>query len=247
MSKPDLMSLNGELFAQKYVAGVAGSMLTMGNMPELKINISSESVEHFTSKDGTRAKDAVLRKQTGVKFSGTIEELNQQNRNIVFSGNTTETTSATVTNEVLGSVQVGKMINLGHRNLASVVFKDGSDVAIDTTKYTLDPTFGTVVFNEVVTGAVTWSGTAGVVTRTSIATNLGSEYRLFFKGIDTYSGDKVVLELWRVELSPDTEFDLINEEFGQYSIEGEALSDPSKVSDPTFGPFGYFERFKISE
>lgn len=246
MSRPDLVSLQGELFLAKYVNSVAAGLLTVGNMPDLKLAISSEATEHFTSKDGTRAKDAVLRKATGVRVSGTLEELNKQNRDIIFSGTTTESTSATITDKSIGSVQTGQMINLGHRNLSGVTFKDGSNAAVDASNYTLDAAFGTVIFNQAVTGEVTWSGTAGVVSRTTIATDIGNEYRLFFKGIDTYSGDKVALELWRVELSPDTEFDLINEEFAQFSIEGEALADISKASDPTFGSFGCIERFNFT-
>ncbi len=52
--------------------------------------------------------------------------------------------------------------------------------------------------------------------------------------------------LWRVELSPDTEFDLIHEEFASYSIEGECLADISKAHDAELSIFGHIERFSIT-
>ena len=85
MAKPDLISLQGEMLAALITNGVVGPYLTMGNAPNMQIAISSDSTDHFTSKDGTRAKDAILRKATGVTFSGSLEELNKQNKNIQSS------------------------------------------------------------------------------------------------------------------------------------------------------------------
>ncbi|AXQ22579.1 hypothetical protein BEN71_11065 [Acinetobacter wuhouensis] len=242
--KPDLMSLQGEWLAAKLTNGVAGAYFEMGNTPEANIGITTETVDHFTAKDGTRAKDAVLRKATGVTGKMTAEEINKQNKNIVFSGNTSSVASSTIADEVLGVVVAGQIINLGKRNLSNVVFKAGSG-AVDASTYTLDPVFGTVVFNTAPSEAVSWSATAGAVERTAIANSLGNEYALLFKGIDTYSGDKLVVELWRVQFSPETEFALINEEFASFDLEFECLADATKATDPQLGSFGIVEQFKI--
>ena len=66
MSKPDLLSLQGELCLAKIVNGVAGALLPVGNMPTLKLKISSDKVDHYDSRYGQRAKDATLYKQTVV-------------------------------------------------------------------------------------------------------------------------------------------------------------------------------------
>lgn len=244
-NKPDLLSLQGEWFAAKLTNGVAGPLFTMGNTPDAQLAISSESTDHFTSKDGTRAKDAVLRKATGVTGSMTAEEVNKQNKNIVFSGNTNSVAQATITEEALGTVVAGQMINLGKRNLSGVTFKAGAST-VEASTYTLDLVFGTVTFNTAPSGAVTWSGTAGAVERTAIANSLGNEYALLFKGIDTYSGDKLAVELWRVQFSPETEFALINEDFASFDLEFECLADSTKSSDAQLGPFGVVEQFKIT-
>ena len=244
-NKPDLMSLQGEVCLEKMINGLPAGMRPVGNMPDLKLAIKSESVDHFESMTGKRSKDAVLRKQTGVEISGTLEELNKENIALVVSGKSMEVPGGPITDVSLGSVAKDLMIDLGHRNLSNVTFKDGSDVLIPPDKYEVDEAFGTVVFREAVTGDVKWSGTTGVVSRITIANNIGEEYRLFFKGIDTYTGDKVTLTLWRVEFSPETELALINDEWGSCDISGECLADISKANDAELSIFGHIDRFRI--
>lgn len=244
-NKPDLISLQGELFLAKMVNGQPSALLPIGNTPELQIQITSETTDHYESKTGLRAKDAVLRKQTGVSISGTLEEVTKENLAMVLSGKTLEIPEATVPESTIGAVKAGEMIDLGLRNLSDVAFKGPADAAITADKYILDAVFGTVVFNEDITD-VKWSGKSGAITRTTIATNLGEEYRFFFKGVDTFQGDKIAVTLWRVELSPDTEFDLIHEDFASYSIEGECLADISKAHDAELSIFGHIERFSIT-
>ena len=246
MANSNVISLQGELHLAKMVSGVPAALLPVGSTPELQIAISTESTDHYESKTGLRSKDAVLYKQTGVAISGTIEEVTKENLELILSGKSIEIPEAQLTDIDLGTVQIGAMIDLGHRNLSEVAFKDSSDAAIEADKYLLDSVYGTVIFNEAVTGPVKFSAKSGAKTRTTIATNLGNEYRLLFKGIDTVTGDKVILTLWRVEFSPDTEFDLIHEDFGSYSIEGEALADITKANDEELSVFGHIERFSVA-
>lgn len=245
-NKPDLISLQGELCLAKMINGQPAALLPIGNTPELQLKITSESTDHFESKTGMRAKDAVLRKQTGVSVSGTLEEVTKENLAMILSGKSIEIPAKAVPETSIGAVKAGEMIDLGVRNLSEVTFKGPSDTAITTDKYNLDLVFGTVVFKEAITD-VKWTGQAGATTRTTIATDLGGEYRFFFKGVDTYQGDKVTVTLWRLELSPDTEFDLIHEDFASYSFEGECLADISKANDPELSIFGHIERFSVAD
>lgn len=244
-NKPDLISLQGEMFLAKMINGQPSALLSIGNTPELQLKITSESTDHYESKTGMRAKDAVLRKQTGVSVSGALEEVTKENLAMILSGKTFEIAEATIAETTLGAVKIGEMIDLGARNLSDVAFKGPADAEITADKYTLDSVFGTVVFNEAVTD-VKWSGKSGAITRTTVATNLGEEYRFFFKGVDTYQGDKIAVTLWRLELSPETEFDLIHEDFASYNFEGECLADISKAMDLELSIFGHIDRFSVT-
>ena len=122
-NKPDLISLQGELFLAKMINGQPAALLSIGNTPELQLQITSESTDHYESKTGLRAKDAVLRKQTGVSVSGTLEEVTKENLAMVLSGKTLEIPEATIPETTLGAVKAGEMIDLGTRNLSDVAFK----------------------------------------------------------------------------------------------------------------------------
>ncbi len=246
-SKPRLLSLQGELFLAKVINQTAGAYFSVGNMPTLKLKVNTKKVDHYDSRYGQRAKDATLYKETGVEVDGELEEVNEENLAIVMSGRTIKLEKKEITDISLGAVIAGKMIDLEYRNLNQVKFKDAQDVEIDASKYVLDTTFGTVVFNEEITGVVKWSGEAGEVTRTTMVTDIDVEYSALFKGIDTFTGDKVVLRIWRMQFSPETEFDLINEDFAKYKLTGEALADNSKAKDTELSVFGHIERFALVE
>lgn len=240
-----VLSLQGELCLSKIVNGVAGALLPIGNMPTLKLSITTDQVDHYDSRYGYRAKDETLYKQTGVGVEGDLDTINETNLALVMSGKSLEIASETITDVSLGTVTTSSMIDLGYRNLTGVTFKDGSDATIDSSKYVLDAPFGTVTFIEAITGAVKWSGTSAAKTRTTIANNIGTEYKALFKGIDTVSGDKVVVVLHRLTLSPETEFDLINEEFNTFSISGDCKADNSKANDDELSVWGHIERFSV--
>ena len=101
--------------------------------------------------------------------------------------------------------------------------------------------FGTVIFNDVtgLTDPILATYTTGAVTHTSLASDFEKEYELFFKGINTATGDSMAVRLWRTKKSPETTFPLIHEDLGQYEISGQALSDVSKGSDATLGLYGH--------
>ena len=110
MAKSDLISLQGELHLAKMVNSVPSALLPVGNTPELQIAISSESTDHYESKTGLRAKDAVLRKQTAVAISGTLEEVTKQNLAMVLSGKSIEIPETQLTDITLCAVEAGAMI-----------------------------------------------------------------------------------------------------------------------------------------
>ncbi|RZG88519.1 hypothetical protein EXE10_01575 [Acinetobacter sp. WCHAc060033] len=241
------ISLQGELILAKIINGVAGNLFSVGNVPEATISITSDQVPHYEATTGQRAKDAQLFKQTGVSLKATLEEVKKENLSIVLSGKTIEVAEKTIADESIGSVTAGATVDLGLRNLSEVVFKSAPDTTITEDKYVLDAAFGTVTFIEAIVGDVKWSGKSGAVTRTAIANDIGKNtYRLLFKGIDTFTGDKIALTLWNLEFSPETEFSLIHEDFGSFELEGDALADTSKANDTELSIFGHVDRFKVA-
>jgi hypothetical protein len=239
----EYISLQGEFFLSEITAGVAGAMRHIGNVPEFELEISADVIEHTESTSGKRTTDFTMVQTTAVNFSGQLETVNKENLQYIVSGTNTEAVTKTVTDLSLGTVVVGQMIKLDGYNLTAVSFTDSTatPVTIDPSKYTLDPVFGTVVFNDLtgVTTPVKATYTTGAVTHTTLATDFEKEYELFFKGINTANGKHMAVRLWRTKKSPETTFPLIHEELGQYEISGQALSDVTKQSDATLGLYGH--------
>ncbi|MFH7767707.1 hypothetical protein [Acinetobacter sp. BSP-28] len=232
------ISLQGKFYLSEIANGVAGAMRHIGNVPEFELEITTDQVEHQESTSGQRTTDFVLTKTTGVNFSGQLEEVDEDNLQYILSGMKSDVASDTVTDQALGTVKVGEEIKLDGYSLTQVSFKSGA-TTIETSKYDLDSVFGTVIFKEAIAEPVTASYTTGAVSHTTIASDFNKEYELFFKGINTATGDSMAVRLWRTKKSPETTFPLIHEDLGQYEISGQALSDVGKGSDETLGLYGH--------
>lgn len=232
------ISLQGKFYLSEIVNGVAGGMRHLGNVPEFELEITTDQVEHQESTSGQRTTDFVLTKTTGVNFKGQLEEVDEANLQYILSGMKSEVASVTVADQVLGTIKAGQEIKLDGYNLTQVSFKTGS-TTIAADNYTLDAVFGTVTFKESIADPVTASFTTGAVSHTTIASEFNKEYELFFKGINTATGENIAVRLWRTKKSPETTFPLIHEELGQYEISGQSLSDTDKGLDPTLGLYGH--------
>ncbi len=234
------ISLQGKFYLAEIANGVAAAMRHLGNVPEFELEIGADLVEHQESTSGQRTTDFTMVKTTSVNFKGQLEEINPENLEYILSGMKSEVATKTVTDESLGTVKAGEEIKLDGYNLTQVSFKAGA-ATIATDKYVLDLVFGTVIFNDVtgLTDPILATYTTGAVTHTSLASDFEKEYELFFKGINTATGDSMAVRLWRTKKSPETTFPLIHEDLGQYEISGQALSDVSKGSDATLGLYGH--------
>ena len=73
----------------------------VGNVPDLKVSLSVETLEHQESQSGQRLTDLQLIKTKKGEFACTLEELIQTNLELSLYGSTTTVTSGTVTDDVV--------------------------------------------------------------------------------------------------------------------------------------------------
>ncbi|MCH7393771.1 hypothetical protein MMP66_05685 [Acinetobacter dispersus] len=235
--------LQGKFYLSKIANGVAGAMRFIGNVPEFEISITADLIEHTESTSGNSTTDFTMVNTTAVEFSGQLEEVNPENLMYILSGTNHEIVSTVHTDQNIGTVVAGDEIMLDGYNLTAVSFKDSTatPATVDPAKFTLDPKFGTVIFNDVtgLTMPLKATYTTGAVTRTTIATDLEEEYELFFKGINKATKKHMAVRLWRTKKSPETTFPLIHDDLGQYEIQGQALSDVERESDAALGLYGH--------
>lgn len=235
------ISLRGKFSLAPIVEGVVGAMRELGNIPDFTLEITADKIEHTESMSGDDTTDLVLYNTTAVSFSGTLEQVDADNLAYILSGKNVAVATKTVADHDLGAVTKGQKIKLDGFNLTLPTVTDGASIPIpiESTKYKLDAVYGTIEFLDDLPKVVI-GYTTGAVTHTTIASDFGKEYALFFEGIDKISKDKVFLALHRTIKAPDSSFGLIHEEFGSYEISGDALGDLTKDKDGALGLYGYY-------
>ena len=99
----------------------------VGNVPELKVSLSVETLEHQESTSGQRLTDLQLIKTKKGEFSCTLEEFMPPNLSLALYGTTTTQGSGSVSGETLPMpVSVGSLYLLSKHNVSDVVIKDSS-------------------------------------------------------------------------------------------------------------------------
>lgn len=220
----------------------------VGNVPDLKITLNVETIEHKESYSGQRLVDLQLVKGVSGEFSCTLEDLSVENLEIALYGTTTSVTAGNVTGEQLATgVSAGDTRLLANQFVSSVVVRDSSATpkTLPAAQYTVLANQGAIVFNDVSTGGpyvqpfkVDYA--YGAAKRTAMFKSARPELWLRFDGINTADDNKpVVVDLYRVAINPTRDLSLIGEDLQKFELSGLVLADTLK---PNNGPLGMFGR-----
>lgn len=223
------------------ITGKPQGLNYVGNVPELKVSLSVETLEHQESTSGQRLTDLQLIKTKKGEFACTLEELIQTNLELSLYGSTTTVTSGTVTDEpVIATAELGKLYLLGKQNVSSVVIKAGAAAVADT-KYTVNAKHGSIQFTDItgVTGSITASYSYGASSATAMFTQPLPERWVRFEGLNTADSNKeVVIDLYRVAINPAKELSVITDELLKFELSGQVLADTLKPATGDLGQFG---------
>ncbi len=213
----------------------------VGNVPDLKVSLSVETLEHQESQSGQRLTDLQLIKTKKGEFACTLEELIQSNLELALYGSTTAVTTGTVTDEpVISTAELGKLYLLGNQNVSSVILKAGATTVADT-QYTVNAKHGSIMFTDLtgVTDAITASYSYGAANVTAMFTQPLPERWVRFEGLNTADANKeVVIDLYRVAINPAKDLSVISNELMKFELSGQVLADLTKPAASQFGQFG---------
>lgn len=225
------------------ITGAVGAYRAIGNVPEFSIEMDSDQVDHNESMTGLRTKDATLVRAKSLTFSGQLEDWDEKNVAWATNGRVKSITGGSKTDELApAGLVAGSIWALKGQGVSAVTITDsaGSPVTVDTDDYVVNAEFGTITMVNV-TGYTQPFKAAYTDSSTTAVTLLSDDsqiYALRFEGINTVNQQKVLLELYRTQKSPTGTVPLIQEDFGQITIQGDALSDTTKTVDGNFGLFG---------
>lgn len=218
----------------------------VGNVPELKISLDVETVEHKESQSGQRLTDLSYVKSKKGEFSCTLEEFLMDNLSLSLFGKVVKQTTGTATDEVLPTADVGHLIALARQNVSSVVVKDstGSPKTLPSTQYLVNDKYGSIIINDKTTGGpyvepFKASYTYGASKSVPMFTSPLPERWVRFEGLNTVDGNApVLIELYRVAISPTKELSVITDELAKFELSGQALADTLKSESSDLGQFG---------
>lgn len=219
----------------------------VGNVPELKVSLSVETLEHQESTSGQRLTDLQLIKTKKGEFSCTLEELIAINLGLALYGTTTDQVSGTVTNETLATpMATGSLYLLVKQNVSSVVIKDSSPTpkTLPASQYQLNAKHGSLLINDITTGGpyvepFKADYAYGAAQSTAMFTQPLPERWIRFEGLNTADSNReVVIDLYRVAINPAKELSVITDELLKFELSGQVLADTLKPAAGDLGQFG---------
>jgi len=241
-------SFQGQVFLADNGAAAKAPRL-LGNVANLNISLTTETVDHYESQTGRRSLDLQFVKQLSAEIQLTLEEWTPENLAFALWGQHADVASGSVSGETVGGAapQTGVPYFLEHMNVSSVALTDSAGspaTLVEGTHYEIDERFGRITFLDLsgftlpIQAAYSYSARVDV----SIFTQPLKEYTLYFNGVDTLQGDRPVrVELYRTSFNPITGLPLINEELGQMEMSGALLADLSKPSTGGLGQYGVIQ------
>ena len=219
----------------------------VGNVPELKVSLSVDTLEHQESTSGQRLTDLQLIKTKKGEFACTLEELIAVNLGLALYGTTSEQASGTVTAEALPHpVTVGSLYLLAKQNVSSVVVEDasGTPKTLPASQYRVNARHGSLSILDKTSGGpyvepFTVDYAHGTAQSTALFTQPLPERWVRFEGLNTADSNReVVIDLYRVAINPAKELSLITDDLLKFELSGQVLADSLKPPTGDLGQFG---------
>lgn len=210
--------------------GAYQSLVFVGNVTSLTMNVATTKYEHKESMTGQRGIDLTIVQEKNATFSFNAESLTLDLLSLGLYGKSSSIAGAAVANEQHTVVSLGTAIPLMHPNVSdvSVTPAGGGSALVEGTHYQVDEGFGTIypMGDGIPLGSYTVTYNHGAFDQIDAFTNATPPERyLRFEGLNTVNGDLRLIEIPRAAFDPLTGLELINEELGAGEFNGNILPD----------------------
>lgn len=228
------------LIAERDINGKPKGFLKVGNVPELTIDIEVNKTEHKESESGSRLIDLTLINSKNGKFKMKLENLSLDNLALGLYGTSATVALGTVTDEAVIFYK-GKRVALAHPNVSSVVVKDqaelityvaGVDYVVHAATGSLDCLTGSAILDG---DELNVAYSHGAYTNLEAFTQaVAPERYLRFEGLNTVDGSHVLIDIYRGQFDPLTNYGLIQEGVAAVDMGGQILADALVTSGSQF-------------
>lgn len=226
------------MIGPRHADGSRGPARWIYDASQLEMKMSAEVEEKNESWSGARGLAATMASKKTLDVDLTLGQLNTDIVALATSGQRTEVSGGSVTDEVIGDVKPGEVFALDHVLVSALVIKDGSGNLTANTDYTVNTATGIVTFLTAKTGVkADYSYKAYSVA--TLLDGASKDWYVLFDGLNTVDGAqlKVRAEIHRVSFAPAQSMGLIQESFNDLQMTGKAKIDPVRQGDAKWGGF----------
>lgn len=235
----------GNVFlADRDASGNPTFFRNVGNVPALKLSLSTDVLDHHESQTGSRLEDLHLIKAKKAEIELTLENFSKENLKLLLYGTSSTVTGASVTNESLGTRAVGDIVSLLHPLTSALSVHDstGSPLTlILNTDYSVDLVGGMIKILNLGSYVQPFKVNYTYATQDVVPAfkQAQTERWLKFVGLNTANANNIsYVDLYRVIFDPAADVNLINDDVSQFVLKGTMLYDSARDADATLGGFG---------
>lgn len=223
-----------------------------GNAPSFEFGLAVEELTHKESYSGLRAIDARIDTELNSSVTLTVDDFKEANVELATRGEASAIAGGNVTDEAVlsGAPELNTLyaVKGATGRVTGLVVKSNA-VAVNTANYSWDAS-GVFQFSDIsgVTGPITVSYTNAASRQIGVFKTAAPEIWIRMIGKNTAVNsstavtdfERVIVDAFKVRLSPAETIAMISDEFNQLAFNGSALSDTTRAqSDPE----GQFARF----
>jgi hypothetical protein len=241
-----LFSFQGKVYAGNRLSnGKLSKPIWAGNVPEMTLQLATESSNKTESFSGNRLQYGRLQKGKTATLNLTFDEWLPQNIALAIWASELNVVGASVTAEVFETaLAVGDFVRLDNPFVSALVITDsaGTPAALTAgTHYRLDSANAGLVeilnvgaFTQPFSAAYTYAG------RTSFTmfTAAPPERYIMLDGINTETNEPVIVTLYRCKFDPVGDLAFIQDDYGNFKLTGSVLYDTVNAANANLGGFG---------
>jgi hypothetical protein len=213
----------------------------VGNVSALSIGNETTEFEHKESQSGVRAVDLTIIQEISVNVSFTMESLISENLALALKGAAADVAMGSVTNQALVGYH-DLWTPLQHIQVSSLVVTNTGGMTTYTLGSDYEADLAAGAIRVLSTGTITDTQAleadysyAAQETVDALTLSANPVRWARFHGLNTVDQDNpVVVDIFKLEVTPLAELALIQDEIAQMAVEATALSDATRATGSKF-------------
>ncbi len=239
-----LFSLQGKVYTalRDGTTGKPGKLTWLGNVEKAEVALSPSISDKYESFSGQRLLYGRLMKERKADLNMTVTEFHWENLVLSLYGTKASVAGATVSAEVFpAGLAIGDAVQLAQNAVSALVIVDSAGTPLTLVAGTDYIQNGSVVTMLAIPGTQPYKAaytyaTVEVIEMMSQVTP--PERYVIFDGVNTFTGDQVHVDLFRVQFTPAKIFGLIDQDWGSFDLTGAVIYDAVNANIANMGGFG---------